>query len=73
MPLLKCVTLFEVDYIMREIHKGICGNHAGGQLLAFETLRQGYYWVTIKADCIEFARKCDKCQCFVPMLKVHPE
>ena len=43
MPLLKCVPHSEVEYIMREIHEGICGNHAKGQSLAFKTLRQGYY------------------------------
>ena len=43
MPLLKCVAPSEARYIMREIHEGICGNHAGGQSLAFKTLRQGYY------------------------------
>ena len=30
MPLLKCVTPYEVDYIMREIHESICDNHIGG-------------------------------------------
>ena len=43
MPLLKCVAPSEARYIMREIHEGICGNHARGQSLAFKTLRQGYY------------------------------
>ena len=30
MTLLKCATSLEEKYIMREIHKGTCGNHAGG-------------------------------------------
>ena len=30
MPLLRCVTLFEADYIMREIHESICENHVRG-------------------------------------------
>ena len=30
MPLLKCATPLEARYIKREIHKGTCGNHAGG-------------------------------------------
>ena len=30
MPLLKCIPPTEPEYIMREIHEGICGNHAGG-------------------------------------------
>ena len=41
--------------------------------MAFNTFRQGYYWPTMKADCMEFTRKCDKCQCFTPMSKTHPE
>ena len=27
-PNLRCLGLEEVDYVMREIHKGICGNHS---------------------------------------------
>ena len=41
MPLLNCVVPSEAEYIIKEIHEGICGNHAGGQSLAFKTLRQG--------------------------------
>ena len=62
MSLLKCATPFEADYTTRDIHEGICGNHNGGQSLSFKMLRQGYYWLTMKLDCMEFARKCDKCQ-----------
>ena len=61
MPLLKCATPSEAKYIMREIHKGTCVNHTGGQSLAFNALRQGYYWPTMKANCMEYAHKCDKC------------
>ena len=44
MPLLKCATLVEEKYIMKEIHEGACGNHVEGQSLALKALRQGYYW-----------------------------
>ena len=54
MPLLKCIPPSKVEYIMREIHEGICGNHTKGQSLAFNSLRQGYYWLTMKGDCMEF-------------------
>ena len=72
-PLLKCVTPSEAYYIMTEIHEGICGNNTEKQSLAFKALRQGYYWPTKKSNCMEFSRKCDKCQCFAPMLKFHLE
>ena len=71
MPLLKCVVPSEVEYIIREIHEGICENHIGEQSLAFKTLRRGYYWPTMKADCMQSTRKCDKCQWFAPISNAH--
>ena len=73
MPLLKCVTLSEAGYIMREIHEGICGNHARKRSLVLKALRQGYYWPTKKPYCMEFTRKCDKCQHLAPVSKAHPK
>ena len=43
-PILKCVGKEDADYIFKEVHKGICGNHIGARTLAGKTLRQGYYW-----------------------------
>ncbi|KAL5576540.1 hypothetical protein UlMin_018239 [Ulmus minor] len=43
-PLLKCVTVDQGLYIMREIHEGVCGNHAGKRSLLHKIVRQGYYW-----------------------------
>ncbi|XP_074324068.1 uncharacterized protein LOC141660988 [Apium graveolens] len=62
MPLLKCIDRDECNYILREVHEGICGNHSGGSSLAQKILRQGYYWPTIKKDALEFSRACDKYQ-----------
>ncbi|XP_074347124.1 uncharacterized protein LOC141685949 [Apium graveolens] len=42
-PLLRCVDMEEGNYILREVHKGIYGNHSGGGSLALKVLRQGYY------------------------------
>ena len=71
MPLLRCVTLSEVNYIMREIYEGICGNNIRGKSLALKALRQG--WPTIKSDNTEFAKKCDEYQQLAPISKAHPE
>jgi ribonuclease HI len=64
MPLLRCIGGEQADYVLREIHEGVCGNHAGGWSLAQKTLRQGYYWPTLKKDAQQFVKKCDKCQRF---------
>ena len=28
-PYLRCLSHDEADYVMREVHEGICGNHSG--------------------------------------------
>ena len=60
--MLKCIDGDECNYILREVHEGICGNHSGGSSLAQKILRQGYYWLTLKKDVLSFSKKCDKCQ-----------
>ncbi|KAA3452499.1 rve domain-containing protein/RVT_3 domain-containing protein [Gossypium australe] len=49
-PLLRCLSLSEAEYIMREIHEGICVDHLGGRLLVQKILRQGYCLPTIYED-----------------------
>ena len=39
MPILKCLGKQDTDYVLREVHEGICGNHIGAQTLAEKTLR----------------------------------
>ena len=68
---LKSATPSEAKYIIRGIHEGTCANHARGQSLVFKALRQGYYWPTMKMDCMEYTRKCDKCQRFALLSKAH--
>ena len=55
--ILKCVGKEDANYILREVHEGICGNHIGARTLAGKTLRQGYYWPTMLKDTTELVRK----------------
>ena len=61
-PLIKCVGKEDANYILREVHEGICGNHIGAWTLVGKILRQGYYWPTMLKDAIELVRKCKSCQ-----------
>ena len=61
-PLLKCVGKEDADYVLREVHEGICGNHIRAQTLVEKVLRQGYYWPTMLKDAIELVRRCKICQ-----------
>jgi len=46
-PYLRCLGLEEANYVMREVHKGICGNHSGARSLVNKLIRTGYYWPTM--------------------------
>ncbi|XP_057756045.1 uncharacterized protein LOC130975243 [Arachis stenosperma] len=61
-PLLKCISWEEAEDVMVKTHEGVCGNHIGGRALAAKILRTGYYWPTIKRDCISKVKACDNCQ-----------
>ena len=38
-PIVKCVGREDANYVLREVHEGICGNHIGARSLAAKTLR----------------------------------
>ena len=42
-PYLKCLSPEEANYIMREVHEKICGNHSRSRLLVHKLIRAGYY------------------------------
>ena len=54
-PILKCIAGKDPDYVLREMHEGVCGNHIEARALAGKVLRQGYYWPIM-------LRKCKICQ-----------
>ena len=64
MPYLKCVDEDEAKYILEEIHKGICGDHASPKSLVSKVIQIGYFWPTMQVDAVELVKKCDKCQQF---------
>ncbi|RVX12416.1 Retrovirus-related Pol polyprotein from transposon 412 [Vitis vinifera] len=57
----------EAQYVLAELHEGVCGNHTGGRSLAHRAHSQGYYWPTMKKDAAAYVQKCDKCQRYAPI------
>ena len=49
-PYLRCLGHEEADYVMREVHEGICGNHSGARSLVNKLIRAEYYWPTMQKD-----------------------
>nr|XP_027124338.1 uncharacterized protein LOC113741048 [Coffea arabica] len=45
--LLRCINEEEADYMMKEVHSGVCGPHMNGHLLAKKIMRTGYFWLTM--------------------------
>ena len=66
---LKCLTTEQGQYVLAELHEGICGNHPGGKTLAHKAHTQGYYWGTMRSDAVDYVRKCDRCQRLASVLR----
>ena len=61
-PFLKCLAGEDTEYVLREVHEGICRNHIRARTLAGKVLRQGYYWPTMLKDATDLVKKCRICQ-----------
>ncbi|XP_022736187.1 uncharacterized protein LOC111289419 [Durio zibethinus] len=70
--LLRCVNAAEAKKIIEEVHDGICGAHANGHMMARQIMRAGYYWLTMESDCIDYARRCHKCQIYADKIHAPP-
>ena len=68
-PYLRCLNYEEADYMTREIHEGICGNHSGARLLVHKVIRTGYYWLTMLKDVQAYVKACNKCQRFSNLIR----
>ena len=68
-PYLMCLTPEQGQYVLAELHEGICGNHPGGRTLAHRAHTQGYYWPTMKSNAADYVKKCDPFQRMSPILK----
>ncbi|XP_074277860.1 uncharacterized protein LOC141601469 [Silene latifolia] len=66
-PYLRCLSIQEAQAVMCDIHSGDCGNNTGGRSLSNKTLRQGYFWPTMRKDAIYYVKKCEECQRHAPV------
>ena len=66
---LRCLGPEEADYVMREVHEGICGNYSGSWSLVHKLIRAGYYWPTMQKDAQIYVKTYDKCQRFSNIIR----
>jgi hypothetical protein len=62
--LMKCVTKEDGYDILREIHEGVCDNHAASKMLVGKAYRAGFWWPTTVSDAEDPVRRCQNCQFF---------
>ncbi|XP_076887962.1 uncharacterized protein LOC143538250 [Bidens hawaiensis] len=67
-PLLRCVDAEDANYLIREVHEGICGQHAGPRMIVAKIMNVGYYWPSMHLDAVQEIWKCDSCQRHAPIL-----
>jgi len=60
--ILTCISGDQCTRIMAEFQEGICGSHVGGRALSLKVVQAGYYWSTMKEDCMRHAQRCEQCQ-----------
>ncbi|XP_076944371.1 uncharacterized protein LOC143614986 [Bidens hawaiensis] len=65
-PLLRCVDADDANYIIGDIHEGICGLHAGPRMVVAKIMNAGYYWPGMHMDALKEIQKCDACQRHAP-------
>ena len=46
-PYLKYIDEEEAKYILKEIHEGVCRDHASPRSLVSKVFRTGYFWCTM--------------------------
>ena len=73
LPYLRCLNKVEVEYVMREVHEGIYGNHSRAHSLVHKLVRAGYYWPTMQKDASSYTQSCDKCQRFGNLVHSPPK
>src|SRR3954452_11345361 len=69
----KCVSQQDGIEILREVHLGDCGHHAAPRSLVAKAFRQGFYWLTAKADADKLAENCRGCQFYAKQPHVAAE
>ena len=47
--------------ILREIHEGDCGHHAGSKSLVAKAFYHGFYWLMAHTDVEDLVSRCDGC------------
>lgn len=73
---MKCISEDHTQYVIVEVHRGICGMHTRGRNMATQVIHVGYYWPIIQVDYVEYIKKYKEHQEFnniqhAPLKELH--
>src|SRR5438128_1623063 len=60
--LMRCISEEDGKNLLKEIHSGICGNHAASRTMVGKAYRQGFFWPAAVTDADAIVRMCEGCQ-----------
>nr|AAL93054.1 putative GAG-POL precursor [Oryza sativa Japonica Group] len=60
----RCVSVEQGRQLLKDIHSGICGNHAAARTIVGKAYRHGFFWPTAVSDADKIVRTCEGCQFF---------
>jgi hypothetical protein len=62
--LLRYLNEADVRKALRGVHEEICSTHACGHIIARKIQTVSYFLMTLERNCIDYVRKCHKCQVY---------
>ncbi|XP_071917121.1 uncharacterized protein [Coffea arabica] len=71
--LLRCVDEDETNYLMKEMHSGVCGSHMNRHLLVKKVMKTGYFWLTMEHDCVVFVESTLNADCMEMLYALLPQ
>ena len=71
--LLKCITKDQAEYVLKEIHEGVCDIHSRARTMVAKVLKASYYWLILQGGYAKYVKKCAKCQEFGPLHHLKPK
>ena len=58
----RCIPIEQGEWLLSDIHGGVCGHHAAPRTLVKNTFWQGFYWPTMVANAEHIMRTYEGCQ-----------
>ena len=56
-PYLLCIHPEASELLLEKLHEGICGSHTGRRSITHRIITQGYWWLNMQKEALEYTKK----------------